>query len=74
MKTTVTLSEKAAKGLELAFGEPFAVEEQPERMSWILQLMKALPDADAWFPKGKWATIQSVEGQLEEIASTWNKK
>jgi len=60
----ITLSSQAAEGLELALDQDFGRVESPERMAWIVLLLKLLPEKPEWFPRGKWGTIQHIEGQL----------
>src|SRR4051812_31245908 len=70
MSDTITLSEAAAAGLsQIGFGEVYTVE-QPERMAWLVLLLRWIPDKPAWFPKGKWATIQHIESQLSECVDS----
>ena len=48
----------------------FTGTEQPERMAWVARVLRNLPDADDdQFPHGKWATIQSIESQVDECAA-----
>lgn len=42
--------------------------EQPERVAWILYVIKEWPDEEALFPRGKWATIQALEEQVQRAA------
>jgi len=37
-------------------------------MAWLVLVLKELPDSERTFPRGKWATIQHIEGQLREAA------
>jgi len=37
-------------------------------MAWLVLVLRELPDSAARFPRGKWATIQYIEGQLQEAA------
>jgi hypothetical protein len=69
MKDVVELSGAAAEGLgRIGIGD-FNRIELPERMAWVVLVLKVLPDRPEWFPRGKWATIQSIEGQLAEWAA-----
>ena len=68
MNDTIEISGKVAKALSMALDQDFNRIEQPERMAWILLILKKLPDKESIFPHGKWATIQSIEGQLDEAA------
>ncbi len=40
-----------------------------ERAAFLVLIMIQLPDRPEWFPKGKWATIQSMAKQLEAEAT-----
>ena len=39
-----------------------------ERMAWIALVLRSVPDSPQTFPRGKWATIQSIERQLWQAA------
>lgn len=67
MKDTVELSKRVAEGIGHAVDQDVYTFMQPERMALIVLLLKKLPDNDDYFPRGKWATIQSIEDQLQEI-------
>jgi hypothetical protein len=45
----------------------------PEIMAWLVLLLKRIPDSDEVFPLGKWATIQSIQEQLEKCARSYIK-
>jgi hypothetical protein len=66
MKDTITLLPKTAEAIGNALDQDFNTVETPERMAWIVLLLKRLPDEK--FPHGKWGTIQSIEYQLKECA------
>ena len=68
MKDTVELSKRVAEGIGHAIDQDMYTYTQPERMAFIVLLLKRIPDNDDYFPRGKWATIQVIEGQLQEIA------
>ena len=68
MKDTVNLSPAVANGISLALHQDFNTFESPERMAFVVLLLRLVRDNDEWFSRGKWATIQNIEGQLEEIA------
>jgi hypothetical protein len=38
------------------------------QMAWLVLVLRHLPDSEATFPHGKWATIQSIEAQLDDAA------
>lgn len=59
---------KTAEAISHALGQDFNKVETPERMAWVLYLLRRLPDD--LFPHGKWATIQGIETQLIECADT----
>lgn len=65
---TITMLPRTAEAIGHALKQDFNTTETPERMAWILLLLKQLPDEV--FPYGKWATIQSIKRQLEECVDT----
>lgn len=65
---TVTMSQAAADGLSAIGMGDFAAVETAERMTWVVLVLLHVPDHDAWFPRGKWATIQSLQQQLTGCA------
>ena len=68
----MNLSTEAQIGIE-RFCAAVAEDGDPTRESpssrnewaWLCYLLKAAPDTAEWFPKGKWATIQEIERQLD---------
>ena len=38
----------------------------PEWVSWLAWILRCIPDNDKYFPRGKWATIQRIQGWLEK--------
>lgn len=70
MKDTVELSKRVAEGIGHAIDQDVYTFMQPERMALIVLILKKMPDNDDYFPRGQWATIQVIEGQLNEIADT----
>ena len=68
---SVNLSSMAAEGISLGINQDMLRVETPERMAWIVWLLKTLDDTEDVFPLGKWATIQNIEAQLEQIALDW---
>jgi hypothetical protein len=66
MKDSIELSPKTIEGLEHALKQDFNAFELPERMAFVVLRLKRLPDDDKSFPRGKWATIQEIERQLED--------
>ena len=67
----INLSGEAAEGIGLALDQDFQRAETPERMAWVVLLLKHVADEKDFFPKGKWATIQSIEAQLFKAAEYW---
>jgi hypothetical protein len=65
---TITMSQQAAAALSSIGIGDFSVVETPERMAWVCAVLKFLQDKPEWFPKGKWATIQSIGWQVEQCA------
>ena len=65
----INLSSRVADGIGLALDEDFNRVELPERMAWTVLLLRKLPDNKEYFPRGKWATIQSIESQLDLAAN-----
>ena len=41
-----------------------------ENWAWIYFQLKEMPDMPDYFPRGKWATIQHIEGLLTEASQT----
>ena len=37
-------------------------------MAWLWFVLRVTPDNAKTFPHGKWATIQAIEGQIEDAA------
>lgn len=65
---SIHISRETADAISrLGLGVFFAWVE-PERMAWAVLILRELEDRPAWFPKGKWATIQAIEAQLVEQA------
>ena len=68
MSDTISLSQSAADALSrIGFGDFYRVEP-PERMAWIALILRRLEDRPEWFPRGKLATIQSIESQVGRCA------
>jgi len=64
----INLTSQAIVGMERALAEDFGHVEFPERMAWIVLQLRYIEDTEEFFPMGKWATIQSIESQLEKAA------
>lgn len=65
----ITLLPMTSYGIGAALGQDFQRIETPERMAWVVWLLKELPDNEITFPCGKWATIQNIEAQLKTAAT-----
>lgn len=65
---TITLLPRTVEWLNTLGMGDFVSVETPERMAWVVIILRKLPDDEGEFPHGKWATIQSIEGSLHEIA------
>lgn len=65
---TVRISSDAAEGLSLIGLGEFARFNDPARMAFVAEVLKNVPDVVAWFPKGKWATIQHIQEQVRLCA------
>ena len=74
MKDTIRLSSLTVDALSKATGGDIYTTDSPEKMSWIYFLIKELDDTAEVFPRGKWATIQEIQGQLEAIAANYFKE
>ena len=40
----------------------------PEEVAWLVAKLKHVPDSDATFPFGKWATIQNMQDLADAAA------
>lgn len=61
----VILSPATIAGIGQALDQDFCGAETPERMAWVVLLLRKLEDRAEWFPRGKWATIQEIERQID---------
>ena len=68
MRDTITLSVSTADALSRVGLGDFHTVEQPERMAAVVLVLRLLDDDDDRYPRGKWATIQAIEAQLDEWA------
>lgn len=66
--STVTMSAAAAEGLSRLGVGDVGVVETAERMAWVVFVARHAADDEVVFPRGKWATIQHIEAQLDEHA------
>lgn len=69
--STVSLSRSAAEGIGKALDQDVHGVETAERMAWLVLLLKSREDLPEWFPRGKWATIQHIEKQLDDAVNEW---
>ena len=69
--STVSMSNMTAKAIGQALDQDVYGVETPERMAWLVLLLKKCADRADWFPRGKWATIQHIERQLDEAVDEW---
>lgn len=74
VSAVVTMSEAAAEGLSRIGIGDFQTVEQPDRMAFVCLVLRGLEDLETWFPKGKWATIQSLSHQVEDAARLVSSK
>jgi len=66
---SINLSQRTVEGINLALDQDFNRIELAERMAWIVLLLRKIEDNKQFFPMGKWATIQSIESQLDAAAN-----
>lgn len=71
MTDSIELSGVAAEALSRIGLGDFNRVELPERMAWVALVLKKQEDKPEWFPRGKWATIQEIERQLDLCAAAW---
>lgn len=65
---TVSISRATADALsKLGLGD-FTTCETPERMAWVMLVLRELAVTDERFPLGKWATLQHIEAQVRRCA------
>jgi hypothetical protein len=70
----IRITEKTAQALSgLKIGK-FGVSEDPERMAWVVLILRKLKDEPHVFPRGKHLTILEIERQLEHAAIETAKK
>lgn len=50
-----------------------AIGSSPEHWAWIWFQLRAAKDRPEWFPHGKWATLQFIQGQLDGEATGGTK-
>jgi hypothetical protein len=67
---SITISTRTAEGIGLALQQDFYPIETPERMAWVVLVLRQIEDRSEWFPCGKWATIQHIERQLGYCAES----
>jgi len=67
MDDCVELSGAAADALDELVC-PVGRVNDPPKMAWLAKVLCYLPDDEHHFPRGKWATIQHIEAQLDACA------
>ena len=65
----IHISKKTAEALSSIDLGDFNAWESKERMAWVVLILKKLPDTEDVFPMGKWATIQNIEKELDDLAN-----
>jgi hypothetical protein len=65
---SIKIYQKTADAITNSTGIDVYAIDSPEKMAWIVLLLKEIPDSEKNFPFGKWATIQEIERQLQECA------
>lgn len=70
--------EGLGKMLEAALGGPHGytdslIAEVPIAL-YIVEIAKIADDKEEWFPLGKWATIQAIQGRIEKEITTLFKE
>lgn len=70
MNQSIRLSSEAAEGLTRIGLGSFGRYNDPARLAFLVEVLKFLDDVPAWFPKGKWATIQHIEEQVRTCADS----
>lgn len=71
MKDQIEISSATKDGLNSLDMYDVQRVNSPEWMAWFVQLLKHVPDSEKVFPHGKWATIQSIEQQIEACAKDY---
>ena len=72
----LTASQTVLAGLHMMMEEAIGINEyvQPfvsvEVALLIIEIAKRSPDHAHWFPRGQWATIQSLEAKVEKELHT----
>ena len=67
---TISISRMTCDGLDsVGIGDWFPCM-RPEDVAYRVLVLKKLKDDDAVFPRGKWATIQELERQLDACAES----
>lgn len=67
----ITMSKETADSLTALLGMKIWPLDTAERLSWIVRILRHMSDVPEFFPKGKWATIQHLEDQLEDAAKLY---
>ena len=71
MKDDVILLPRTRDGLNILNMYDVQIVNSPEWMAWFVHLLKHVPDSSEVFPHGKWATIQSIEEQINQCAADY---
>jgi len=61
----IDLTDVVVESLSSVLAQDFSRIESPERMAWIVLVLKQLPDTADIFPCGKRATILNIEAQID---------
>ena len=64
----IELSAKTADALDELVCPVACVNVDLPSMAWLSLVCRHLPDEERYFPKGKWATLQHIDSQLDAAA------
>jgi len=64
----IKLSQETVNGLNKIGLRLFGTKCAPSFMAFDVLILARLSDRPEWFPKGKWATIQEIQRQLNDVA------
>jgi len=70
MADSILLSSAVADALSRIGIGDFNGVELPERMAYVSLILRRLEDREELFPRGKWATIQEIERQVDTCVRT----
>lgn len=68
MKDSIEVSHTTAAALDGLVGPVTTVNVDLATMAWLAWILPHMRDDPSRFPRGKWATIQHIEEQLEMAA------